>query len=332
MSKQSRNLGRGLSALISSGLQRHPPATAETAPPRTLPLTAIQAGPSQPRLTMDPQPLEELAASIAANGVIQPILVRPVMSADPGAPRFEIVAGERRWRAAKIAGLTDTPVVVRELSDQEAVAIALIENIQREDLTPAEEARALQRLVADFQLTHQAVADAVGRSRAAVSNLIRLLDLPAEAVALVDSKALGMGHARALLGLGDDAERVRLACWVAGRNLSVRATEALVQDAGREGQGGAGDTSRVVGRQRSLEDPRCAGPVTAEVRRQRQIDRRVCGYECARHDRRGDQGRDFLLGMRFQEGRDRAGQHPSTLGRQIEGARSPFSRYPENAT
>ncbi len=163
MSHQSRNLGRGLSGLISSGLQRHPPATAETAPPRTLPLTAIQAGPSQRHLTMDPQPLEELAASIAANGVIQPILVRPVMNDDPGARRFEIVAGERRWRAAKIAGLTDIPVVVRELSDQKAVAIALIEDIQREDLTPAEEARALQRLVADFQLTHQAVADAVGR-------------------------------------------------------------------------------------------------------------------------------------------------------------------------
>jgi ParB family chromosome partitioning protein len=178
---------------------------------------------------MDPQPLEELAASIAANGVIQPILVRPVMNADPGAPQYEIVAGERRWRAAKLAALTDIPVVVRELSDQEAVAIALIENIQREDLTPAEEARALQRLVADFQLTHQAVADAVGRSRAAVSNLIRLLDLPAEVVALVDSKALGMGHARALLGLGDDAERVRLARWVAERKLSVRATEALVR-------------------------------------------------------------------------------------------------------
>ena len=229
MSNQSRNLGRGLSALISSGLQHRPAATAEATPPRTLPLTAIQAGPSQPRLTMDPQPLEELAASIAANGVIQPILVRPVMNAAPGAPQYEIVAGERRWRAAKLAALTDIPVVVRELSDQEAVAIALIENIQREDLTPAEEARALQRLVADFQLTHQAVADAVGRSRAAVSNLIRLLDLSAEVVALVDSKALGMGHARALLGLGDDAERVRLARWVAERKLSVRATEALVR-------------------------------------------------------------------------------------------------------
>jgi ParB family chromosome partitioning protein len=149
--------------------------------------------------------------------------------AGPGAAMYEIVAGERRWRAAKLAGLTDIPVVIRELSDQEAVAIALIENIQREELTPAEEARALRRLVEDFELTHQAVADAVGRSRAAVSNLIRLLDLPAEVIAMVDSKALSMGHARALLGLGDDAERVRLAGSVVERNLSVRATENLVR-------------------------------------------------------------------------------------------------------
>jgi ParB family chromosome partitioning protein len=229
MSNPSRNLGRGLSALISSGLQRNPAATAEAGPPRSLPLTSIQAGHSQPRRTMEQQPLEELAASIAANGVIQPILVRPLSRTESGAPMYEIVAGERRWRAAKLAGLTDIPVAVRELSDQEAVAIALIENVQREDLTPAEEARALQRLVEDFELTHQAVADAVGRSRAAVSNLIRLLELPAEVVALVDSKALGMGHARALLGLGDDADRVRLAGSVVERNLSVRATEALVR-------------------------------------------------------------------------------------------------------
>src|SRR5438105_3204411 len=116
MSNQSRNLGRGLSALISSGLQQKPASSAESAPPRTLPLAAIQAGPSQPRLTMDQQPLEELAASIAANGVIQPIIVRPLTSADPGAARYEIVAGERRWRAAKLAALTDIPVVIRELS------------------------------------------------------------------------------------------------------------------------------------------------------------------------------------------------------------------------
>jgi ParB family transcriptional regulator, chromosome partitioning protein len=159
-------------------------------------------------------------------------------SAGSSAPMYEIVAGERRWRAAKLAGLTDIPVVVRELSDQEAVAIALIENVQREDLTPAEEARALQRLVEDFALTHQAVAEAVGRSRAAVSNLIRLLDLPGEVVALVDSKALGMGHARALLGLEDDADRVRLAGLVVERNLSVRATEALVRKT-LEGKGRA---------------------------------------------------------------------------------------------
>ena len=229
MSNQSRNLGRGLSALLSSGLQRNPAATAEASSPRSLPLTTIQAGLSQPRRTMEQQPLEELASSIAAQGVIQPILVRPLSGAGSAAAMYEIVAGERRWRAAKLAGLTDIPVVIRELSDQEAVAIALIENIQREELTPAEEARALRRLVEDFELTHQAVADAVGRSRAAVSNLIRLLDLPAEVIAMVDSKALSMGHARALLGLGDDAERVRLAGSVVERNLSVRATENLVR-------------------------------------------------------------------------------------------------------
>jgi ParB family chromosome partitioning protein len=229
MSNQSRNLGRGLSALLSSGLQRNPAATAEAGSPRSLPLTTIQAGLSQPRRTMEQQPLEELASSIAAQGVIQPILVRPLSGAGSAAAMYEIVAGERRWRAAKLAGLTDIPVVIRELSDQEAVAIALIENIQREELTPAEEARALRRLVEDFELTHQAVADAVGRSRAAVSNLIRLLDLPAEVIAMVDSKALSMGHARALLGLGDDAERVRLAGSVVERNLSVRATENLIR-------------------------------------------------------------------------------------------------------
>ena len=238
MSNQSRSLGRGLSSLLSSGLHPHPVSTAEAASQRTLPLEAMQAGASQPRQAMHQQPLAELAASIKVSGVIQPIIVRPLKAAAAGAPRYEIVAGERRWRASKLAGLTEMPVVIRECSDEEAVAIALIENIQREDLTPAEEARALQRLAAEFQLTHQAVADAVGRSRAAVSNLIRILDLPAEVVALVDAKALGMGHARALLGLADDAERIRVARLVAERNLSVRATEALVRKL-LEGEGRA---------------------------------------------------------------------------------------------
>jgi ParB family chromosome partitioning protein len=191
----------------------------------------MQAGSFQPRKSIQRQPLEELAASIKANGVIQPIVVRPLPEGNAGIARYEIVVGERRWQAAKLAGLTDIPVIVRQLSDRQAVAVALIENIQREELTPAEEARALQRLTGDFSLTHQEVADAVGRSRAAVTNLIRLLDLPPKVIALIDSKALSMGHARALLGLEDDAERVRLGELVAERGLSVRETENLVRKA-----------------------------------------------------------------------------------------------------
>ncbi|HEY6621572.1 MAG TPA: ParB/RepB/Spo0J family partition protein, partial [Steroidobacteraceae bacterium] len=145
--------------------------------------------------------------------------------------RYEIVAGERRWRAAKLAGLTDIPTIVRELSDRQAVAVGLIENIQREELTAAEEARALKRLSVDFSLTHQELADSVGRSRAAVTNLIRLLDLPDAVVMLIDSKALSMGHARALLGLENEAERERVAKVVVGRGLSVRDTEKLVRKA-----------------------------------------------------------------------------------------------------
>jgi ParB family chromosome partitioning protein len=230
MARESRGLGRGLEALLS-GKPRAAATGATRAGASTLPLAAIRAGPSQPRKTIQQQPLEELAASIKANGVIQPIVVRSAPKAAAGAPEYEIVAGERRWHAAKLAGLTDIPVVIRELSDREAVAVALIENIQREELTPAEEARALQRLISEFTLTHTEVADAVGRSRAAVSNLIRLLDLPAEVVALIDAKAISMGHARALLGLEDDAERVRLARLIAERGLSVREIENLVRKA-----------------------------------------------------------------------------------------------------
>jgi ParB family chromosome partitioning protein len=227
MARESRGLGRGLGALLSAA----PRATA-TLSGSTLPLAAIQAGASQPRRAIQQLPLEELAASIKANGVIQPIVVRPLAASAAGAAiRYEIVAGERRWLAAKLADLTDIPVIVRELSDQDAVAVALIENIQREELTPAEEARALQRLIAEFSLTHSQVAEAVGRSRASVTNLIRLLDLPADVVALIDAKAISMGHARALLGLEDDAERVRLAELVAERGLSVRETENLVRKA-----------------------------------------------------------------------------------------------------
>jgi ParB family chromosome partitioning protein len=203
-----------------------------------LPLTAIRAGASQPRKSIHQQPLEELAASIRASGVIQPIVVRPIVRTAAGAPGYEIVAGERRWQAAALAGLQEIPVVIREMSDREAVAVALIENIQREELTPAEEARSLKRLIAEFALTHQEVATAVGRSRVAVTNLLRLLDLPPDVVALIDAKRLSMGHARALLGLEDDAARLRVARLVAERGLSVRETEALVRKALKgEGEG-----------------------------------------------------------------------------------------------
>jgi len=222
---ESRGLGRGLGALLGAKPAVAPLAIAGSS---SLPITAIQAGSSQPRRTISQQPLEELAASIRANGIIQPIVVRP-LPAGTGDVRYEIVAGERRWQAAKLAGLTDIPVVIRELSDRDAVAVALIENIQREELSAAEEARALQRLIGEFSLTHQSVAEAVGRSRAAVSNLIRLLDLPAAVVELIDSKALSMGHARALLGLEEDADRERFAKIVAERGLSVRETERLVR-------------------------------------------------------------------------------------------------------
>jgi ParB family transcriptional regulator, chromosome partitioning protein len=226
MAGESRGLGRGLGALLGAT-----PTVSSSRGGGTLPLSLMQAGAFQPRREIHQEPLVELAASIKANGVIEPIVVRPLPEGTPGTARYEIVAGERRWRAAKLAGLTDIPTIVRELSDQQAVAVGLIENIQREELTAAEEARALKRLSVDFSLTHQELADSVGRSRAAVTNLIRLLDLPEAVVALIDSKALSMGHARALLGLEDKEERELVAKVVVAKGLSVRETEKLVRKA-----------------------------------------------------------------------------------------------------
>jgi ParB family transcriptional regulator, chromosome partitioning protein len=232
MTAPSKGLGRGLQSLLGAD-----PTVSLSRGGGTLPISLMQAGAFQPRREIHQEPLEELAASIKANGVIEPIIVRPLPAGTAGDARYEIIAGERRWRAAILAGLTDIPTIVRQISDKEAVALALIENIQREDLTAAEEARALKRLIGEFSLTHNQVAEMVGRSRAAVSNLIRLLDLPDIVVALIDSKALGMGHARALLGLDDDAERKRLARLVSDRGLSVRETETLVRKS-LEGDGG----------------------------------------------------------------------------------------------
>ena len=197
MSIPSKGLSRGLQSLLGTQPRNPDPAGA-------IPIAAIRPGSLQPRQEIREQPLEELAASIKLSGVIQPIVVRPIAGASA---QYEIVAGERRWRAAKLAGLTEIPAVVRSLSDQEAVAVALIENIQREELTPAEEARALKRLSVDFSLTHERLSEVVGRSRAAVSNLLRLLDLPPAVLTLIDEKRLSMGHARALLGLEEDADR-----------------------------------------------------------------------------------------------------------------------------
>jgi ParB family transcriptional regulator, chromosome partitioning protein len=238
MAAPTKGLGRGLQSLLGAD-----PTVSPSRGGGTLPISLMQAGAFQPRREIHQQPLEELAASIKANGVIQAIVVRP-LAAGSGTARYEIVAGERRWQAAKLAGLADIPVIVRPLTDKEAVAVSLIENIQREELTSAEEARALKRLIEEFSLTHQEVAESVGRSRAAVSNLIRLLDLPASVVDLIDSKAISMGHARALLGLKDDDGRVRLAQLVAERGLSVRETENLVRkDSEREGGRPGGKTA-----------------------------------------------------------------------------------------
>ena len=194
----------------------------------SIPIKAIRAALNPTRSEPRPELLEELVASIKATGLIQPLIVRPV----PGLPhQFEVVAGERRLRAAQLAGLADIPAIIREFNDQEALAVSLIENIQREELSPADEARALKRLIEEFSLTHEQVAQAIGRSRAAVTNLLRLLDLPAEVTSMIESRAISMGHARALLSLEDDAERVRLAQMIATRQWSVRETESQVRNA-----------------------------------------------------------------------------------------------------
>ncbi|MCU0897478.1 MAG: ParB/RepB/Spo0J family partition protein [Burkholderiales bacterium] len=214
-----KGLGRGLDALLDRA-EGKPSATDKLATAR---IEQLQPGRYQPRTRMDEASLEELAASIRSQGLMQPILVRPV-----AAERYEIIAGERRWRASRLAGLADVPIVVRDVPDQSALAMALIENIQREDLNPLEEATGLQRLIEEFRLTHQEAADAVGRSRAAVTNLLRLLNLPKSVQELVYSGALEMGHARALLAL-DGARQADTARNVATKGLSVRETEALVQ-------------------------------------------------------------------------------------------------------
>lgn len=230
MAAKKRGLGRGLDALLGGALSDND-ASAEAGQGSTsgavhltaLPVDLIQRGRYQPRRDFDPDSLRELADSIAAQGVVQPIVVRPV-----GEGRYEIIAGERRWRASQQAGLNEIPVVIRDVPDQAAMAMGLIENIQRDDLNPLEEATALQRLLKEFELTHQQIAQAVGKSRTTVTNLLRLLELNEDVKRLIETGQIEMGHARALLGLQDKAQS-DAARQVAQKGLSVRETERLVR-------------------------------------------------------------------------------------------------------
>ncbi len=216
-----KGLGRGLDALLAGTDEKRADEQ------RSLPIERLRPGKYQPRTRMDQESLDELAASIKAQGVMQPILVRAV-DKTPGAERYEIVAGERRWRASQLAGLSEVPVLVRDIPDEQALAMALIEDIQRENLNPLEEAQGLQRLIDEFGLTHQQAADAVGRSRPAASNLLRLLQLSPPVQELLMTGKLDMGHARALLPL-TGAQQIAAAQRIVQKGLSVREAERLVQ-------------------------------------------------------------------------------------------------------
>jgi len=209
-----------------------------------LPLDLLQRGRYQPRIDMRTETLAELADSIKAQGVVQPIVVRALGAPDVGEPqRYEIIAGERRWRAAQMAGLTEVPAVIRHIPDDAAIAVSLIENIQRENLNPLEEARALTRLITEFGLTHQEAADAVGRSRAAVSNLLRLLELAPEVCELLEKRTIEMGHARALLALTQRRQQTEVGLLVGKKGLSVRETEALVRRLQAPAAGGSAEAA-----------------------------------------------------------------------------------------
>jgi ParB family chromosome partitioning protein len=227
---KSKGLGRGLDALLDRDKEEREERAQRAAPAGELlakvAIDTLQRGKYQPRTRMDAAALEELAASIRTQGLMQPILVRPI---EGTGARYEIIAGERRWRAARIAGLAEVPVVVRDVPDQAALSMALIENIQREELNALEEAQGLQRLAAEFGMTHQEIADAIGRSRAAVSNALRLLNLSAGVQKLLSEARLDMGHARALLALEGRAQD-DAAAKVVERGLSVRETEQWVQE------------------------------------------------------------------------------------------------------
>ncbi len=250
VTKKPKGLGRGLEALLGGSPDLTPDATAATNAGATMPVTALQAGKYQPRTRMDEGALNELADSIRAQGLLQAILVRPIADGRPGVTH-EIIAGERRFRAAQLAGLTEVPVLVREVDDQGAAAMALIENMQREDLNPLEEAQGIQRLIDEFHFTHEQAAVSVGRSRSAVSNLLRLLNLAKPVQSMLMAGDIDMGHARALLAV-DAASQITLANEIVGKRLSVREAEKLVvrHTTGQDGAkpGSAREKSRDIAR------------------------------------------------------------------------------------
>jgi ParB family chromosome partitioning protein len=247
-------LGRGLADLLGARAAPHVAAAAAPAGEQLakLPLDVLQRGRYQPRVDMRNETLAELADSIKSQGVVQPIVVRVLGASDGGEPqRYEIIAGERRWRAAQMAGLAEIPAVIRHIPDEAAIAVALIENIQREDLNPLEEARALTRLITEFGLTHQQAADAIGRSRAGVSNMLRLLELAPEVCELLEKRTIEMGHARAVLALTQRRQQTEVALLVAKKGLSVRETEALVRRI--QAPAAAGSSAPASGRDPNVE-------------------------------------------------------------------------------
>jgi len=227
VTKKPKGLGMGLEALLGPKLDETPAPAGGPVPPSRLKLSQMQAGKYQPRTRMDEGSLYELAESIRSQGIMQPILVRPLESAGAKAQRYEIIAGERRFRAARLAGLDEVPVLVREVPDESAAVMALIENIQREDLNPLEEAQGLKRLVDEFGMTHELAAQSVGRSRSAASNLLRLLNLAAPVQQMLMAGDIDMGHARALLTL-DPARQILNATEIVAKKMSVRDAEKLV--------------------------------------------------------------------------------------------------------
>lgn len=251
VTKKPKGLGRGLEALLGPKVDESPAAAAQADTPSSLPVTQMVAGQYQPRTRMDEGALYELAESIKAQGIMQPILVRK-LAQGVHQGKYEIIAGERRFRASKLAGLDTVPVLVRDVPDEAAAAMALIENIQREDLNPLEEAQGLARLVKEFSYTHEQAAQSVGRSRSAASNLLRLLNLAEPVQTMLMAGDIDMGHARALLALGK-AEQITASNQIAAKKMSVREAESLVKKMAESNDGTAAAKAKKVAKSRDVQ-------------------------------------------------------------------------------